>query len=169
MNTPVSDISCKKGIKCEGAGKKPTYPKFGTQNAPMVKRKANMDGRDPCTRINSTHRIPEPPHPSTFKRRGGVRNERRTSPMAMIRAPRSTTHRQFWTPLAFLPLIKGGGGGFRIRHASSQRSRSKRSDQRRSGDPTLLSHSTFNQCGAFPPLVTSQATSPLQPIFHFTS
>jgi hypothetical protein len=100
--------------------------------------------------------------------RGGVRNRAHTSLIAMIRAPRSTTHRKFWTPIAFLNLIRGRGGSG-IKHASSQRSGSKRPDRRRIGDPTLLSRSSFNQCGAFPCHVTSRAASPLLPIFHFTS
>jgi hypothetical protein len=44
--------------------------KTHSQNAPMVKRQSNLDGRDPRAQINGAHWILEPPHLSTFKRRG---------------------------------------------------------------------------------------------------
>jgi hypothetical protein len=98
-----------------------------------------------------------------------------------IRAPESTTHVEFRTPLAFLPLSGGGGGvrnrgrisptvqigapgsttmktildppclstfkqrgGVRNRASNFRRLRLRRPDQRRSGNPILLSHSGFN-------------------------
>jgi hypothetical protein len=45
-----------------------------------------------------------------------------------IRAPRSTTQVEFWTPLAFLPLSGGGSG---IGGAPLRRPRLARPDQRR--------------------------------------
>jgi hypothetical protein len=48
-------------------------------------------------------------------------------------------------PPAFLPLSRGGGSG--IPYAAFRRPRSRRSDQRRSCSPTLLSCPVLNQCG----------------------
>jgi hypothetical protein len=67
--------------------------------------------------------------------------------------PGSMTRIGFWSPPAFLPL--SGGGGSRIRRASSQWPRSKNPDQWCSGNPILLSCSVFNRRGPFPLLCHS--------------
>jgi hypothetical protein len=83
---------------------------------------------------------------------GGVRNRGRTSSTVTIGAPGSTTLKAIPDPPpAFLPLSRGGGGSG-IRRASSQRPRSKRPDQRRSGDPILLSCSVLINVGPSPRL-----------------
>jgi hypothetical protein len=129
----VSDITCKQGRNAKEWVKKPTYPKFGMQNAPVVKRQANLDGRDQCARINDAHWILDPPRLSTFKRRGG------------------------------------GGCTPESRGALLQWLQSESPDQRCIGNLDLPRLSSFNQRGSFPRRVTSRATTPLQPIFHFTS
>jgi hypothetical protein len=62
--------------------------------------------------------------------------------------PRSTTLEAILDPPTFLPL--SGGGGSRIRHASSRRPRSTRPDQRRTGDPSIFYPFAFNQHGPLP-------------------
>jgi hypothetical protein len=137
---------------------------------PVVNRQAALGGEDPRAQIYGQDPIPEPPRLSTFKRRGGGGG-----------GPESSTHlsdgydqsaqindaQEIPDPHCLSTFNKGGGGP--ESGASSQWPRSKRPDQRRTGDPTLLSRSAFNQCGAFPRRVTSRAASPLLPIFHFTS
>jgi hypothetical protein len=90
---------------------------------------------------------------------GGVRNRRHISSMVLIGALGSMMLKAIPDPPC-LSTFKQRGGGSGIGHAASQRPRSKHSDQRCSGDLTLLSRSTLNQCGAFPHCVTSRAASP---------
>jgi hypothetical protein len=68
-----------------------------------------MSGQNLCSQIYGRDWIPEPPCHSTFKRRGWVWNWARISRAARIRVPKSIALKRFWTPLAFLPLIRGGG------------------------------------------------------------
>jgi hypothetical protein len=102
--------------------------------------------------------------PPTFlplSRGGGVQNRGCTSPTATIRVSGSTMDIGFWSPPAFLYLSGGGGGGgFRIEGAPLRWLRLECPDQRRIGNHTLLSRSSFNQCEAFPCHVTSQAATP---------
>jgi hypothetical protein len=158
-----------KGEKNAKERVKTHLPKFGTQMCLWLTGKQLWAARIRAPRSMVRIRFWSPLAflPLSGGGGGGVRNRERTSPTATIRAPRSTVHRKFQTPIAFLPLIRGGG--VRNQARIFPRLRSKRPDQRCTGDPTLLSLSAFNQCGAFPRRVTSRAASPLLPIFHFTS
>jgi hypothetical protein len=118
------------------------------QNAPVVKRQANLDGRDSRARINGAHRIPEPPRLSTFKRRGGGPESRAHLFNGYDRSAQINDAQgdSGPPPPAFLPLSGGGGSG--IEDASLRRLRFERPDQRRTGNPDILCLSAFNQRGA---------------------
>jgi hypothetical protein len=118
----------------------------------------DLGGQDLRAQIYGQERIPEPPHLSTFKRRGGgVRNRGRTSPTATIRAPGSTTHIGFQEPPRLSTFKRRGGGGSGIEGAPLRRLRSERPDQWRTGNPTLLSSLLLINVGPSP------AVSPPEP------
>jgi hypothetical protein len=120
------------------------------QSVLVIKRQANLDGRDSCTQINGAHRILEPPpRLSTFKQRGGLRNRGCTSSTVTIRVPISTTPKAIPNPPRF-STFKRRGGGSGIRRASSQWIRSKHLDQWCTCDLDLSFLSVFKQRGPFP-------------------
>jgi hypothetical protein len=76
-------------------------------------QRENLDGQNLCSQIYGRDWILEPPCHSTFKRRGGSGIGRASLEWPGLGCPDQWCSRRFWTPLAILPLIKGGGGGVR--------------------------------------------------------